>query len=219
MKHVLFVTGIDTNIGKSYATGYIAKKFALEGKKVITQKFIQTGNTDISEDIKIHRKIMGKRLLPEDLNGTTCPITLSYPASPHLAARIGEVYIDIEKIKTSTAKLKRKYDIVLIEGAGGIMTPVSTDYTTLDYIKSQNIPVIVVTSSRLGSINHTLLTLEICQSNDIDVFAVAYNKFNVENTVICEDTEKYLKGYLEENLPETVWIDIEDGEINVYSFK
>jgi dethiobiotin synthetase len=212
MKHVIFVTGIDTNIGKSYVTGYLAKDFASEGQKVITQKFIQTGDTDISEDIKIHRKIMGTKLLPEDINGTTCPVTLSYPASPHLAAQIDNVQIDLEKIKDSTAKLKKKYDIILIEGAGGIMTPITMNYTTLDYIKSQNLPVLVVTSPRLGSINHTLLTLEICRSNDIEIFAIAYNQFNVEDDVICKDTENYLKKYLEKNLRKTLWIEIVSGQ-------
>lgn len=59
MAEIIFVTGIDTDAGKSYATGYLARQLASEGKRVITQKFIQTGCEDYSEDIDIHRSIMG----------------------------------------------------------------------------------------------------------------------------------------------------------------
>ncbi|MDR2774130.1 MAG: dethiobiotin synthase, partial [Tannerella sp.] len=177
MGKVIFVTGIDTGIGKSYATGYIAKEYAEKGYSVITQKFIQTGNTSISEDIEIHRKITGSGLLPEDIDGTTCPIVLLYPASPHLAAQIDNVAIDLNKITNATSVLQKKYDIILIEGAGGIMTPLTENYTTLDYIKDRKLPVFVVTTPRLGSINHTLLTLEMCRYSKIEVAGVVYNKF------------------------------------------
>jgi dethiobiotin synthetase len=203
MGKVIFVTGIDTNIGKSYVTGYIAKEYAAKGYSVITQKFIQTGNSGISEDIETHRKIMETKLLPEDINGITCPIILSYPASPHLAAQIDNVSIDLNKIKNATATLQKKYDIILIEGAGGIMTPLTEDYTTIDYIKEQKLPVIVVTTPRLGSINHTLLTLEMCRHEKIEVAGVVYNKFNVEDNLICENTEQYLKKYLKTHFSDT----------------
>jgi dethiobiotin synthetase len=208
MNNVIFVTGIDTNVGKSFATGYLAKQLSSTGNKVITQKFIQTGNTGISEDIEIHRKIMGTGLLPEDIDGTTCPVILSYPASPHLAAQIDNTEIDIDRITNATNILKQKYDIVLIEGAGGIMVPINRNYTTLDYIKDLKIPVLIVTSSKLGSINHTLMTIEICRHENIEIATVAYNKFNITDELICKNTEDYLKDYLKKNLGSTSWIEI-----------
>jgi len=208
MSNVIFVTGIDTNVGKSFATGYLARQFSLAGYKVITQKFIQTGNTDISEDIEIHRKIMGTGLLPEDIDGTTCPVILSYPASPHLAAQIDKTEIDLDKITNATNILKQDYDFVFLEGAGGIMVPINRNYTTLDYINDRKIPVIIVTAPRLGSINHTLMTIEICRHKNIKIAALAYNKFNVTDELICKDTEDYLKDYRNKNLPSTLWIEI-----------
>ena len=205
---VFFVTGIDTNVGKSYATGYIARQYAMEGKRVITQKFIQTGNTGISEDIEIHRKIMGVNLFPVDLDGTTCPIMLSYPASPHLAAAIERKKNDIDLITASTNLLTKNYDIVIIEGAGGIMTPVTEQLTTLDYIKNQQLPVIVVCSPKLGSINHTLLTLEMCRMNNIMVNTLIYNKFTIENPLICHDTENYLIRYINKYLRRCRWMEL-----------
>jgi dethiobiotin synthetase len=213
MGKAVFVTGIDTNTGKSYATGYLAKQFAAQGYSVITQKFIQTGNVGISEDIEIHRKIMGTGLLPEDLDGTTCPVMLSYPASPHLASQIDNAHIDTEKIKTSTAILQRKYDITLIEGAGGIMTPVTVNCTTLDYIKDCKLPVFIVTSPKLGSINHTLLTLEVCRYSKIEILGVVYNKFNVEDETICADTGQYLENYLKKHFSKSIWMEISAIEI------
>jgi dethiobiotin synthetase len=210
MGEVVFITGIDTNTGKSYATGYLAREFAAKGYSVITQKFIQTGNNGISEDIATHRKIMGIGLLPEDLDGTTCPIILSYPASPHLAARLGNVHIDLDKIKFATATLQQKYDMVFIEGTGGIMTPVTENDTVLDYIKDQNLPVFLTTSPKLGSINHTLLTLEACRNVNIEIRGVIYNKFNIEDDVICADTEKYLQNYLKKHFAESTWMEIPD---------
>ena len=201
MGKAIFVTGIDTNIGKSYATGYIANRYAAQGYSVITQKFIQTGNSGVSEDIALHRKIMGTGLLPEDIDGTTCPVVLSYPASPHLAAQIDETHIDLNKIKAATCALRRKYDMTLIEGAGGIMTPITTNYTTLDYIKDHRLPAIIVTMPRLGSINHTLLTLEMCRYAGIRVAGMVYNKFSVEDDIICADTKQYLQNYLKKRFP------------------
>jgi dethiobiotin synthase len=208
MGQAYFITGIDTDIGKSYVTGYLAKQYSEEGKRVITQKFIQTGCTVDSEDIRIHRKIMRMELQPEDLEGITCPILLSYPASPHLAASIDNKHIDMEKITRCTSVLKEKYDLVLIEGAGGIMVPTVGEQTTLDYIVSQSLPIILVTSPVLGSINHTLLTLEICRANKIEVRGIAYNEYFSTDDVIGEDTKNYLQKYMSVHFPKTEWINI-----------
>ena len=156
MKRAYFVTGIDTDAGKSIVTGVLARALSARGERVITQKFIQTGCDGLSEDIETHRRIMGIGLLPEDEDGTTCPIVFTYPASPHLAAAIDGRDIDLTLIGRSTEKLLQKYDTVLIEGAGGLYVPLSEAYRTIDYVAEHGLPVVLVTSPRLGSINHTL---------------------------------------------------------------
>ena len=159
MKRAYFVTGIDTDAGKSIVTGVLARALSARGERVITQKFIQTGCDGLSEDIETHRRIMGIGLLPEDEDGTTCPIVFTYPASPHLAAAIDGRDIDLTLIGRSTEKLLQKYDTVLIEGAGGLYVPLLEAYQTIDYVAEHGLPVVLVTSPRLGSINHTLLSL------------------------------------------------------------
>ena len=112
---VYFVSGIDTDAGKSVVTGLLARSLRKRGVNVITQKFIQTGWVGISEDILKHREIMGIEPQPVDKDGTTCPYVMTYPASPHLAAEIDKVTLDMERITVSTRKLDALYDMVLLE--------------------------------------------------------------------------------------------------------
>jgi len=102
---IYFISGIDTDAGKSYCTAWYAKQLSQNGQRVITQKFIQTGNTGHSEDIDLHRRIMGTGYLPEDKEGLTMPEIFSYPCSPHLAARIDNRPIDFGKIERATREL------------------------------------------------------------------------------------------------------------------
>ena len=101
-QNVYFVSGIDTDAGKSYATGYLAREWNKNGKRTITQKFIQTGNVGHSEDIDLHRRIMEIPFTREDQEGLTMPEIFSYPASPHLASRLDHRPIDFVKIKHAT---------------------------------------------------------------------------------------------------------------------
>lgn len=111
MGKVLFISGIDTDVGKTYATGQLAKSLLNQGKSVITQKLIQTGcSGPVAEDIYKHREIMGVELFPEDLNGLTSPYIMSYPCSPHLAAKIDQVEIDPEHMTRATTELAKNYD-------------------------------------------------------------------------------------------------------------
>lgn len=88
------------------------------------------------------------------------PEIFSYPCSPHLASRIDGRPIDFDKIERATEELSRRYDVVLLEGAGGLMVPLTDELLTIDYIAQKEYPLLFVTSGKLGSINHTLLSLE-----------------------------------------------------------
>ena len=103
---------------------------------------------------------MGIGMTEEDREGLTMPEIFSYPCSPHLAARIDNRPIDFGKIECATQELARRYDVVLVEGAGGLMVPLTEDYLTIDYIAEKQYPLVFVTSGKLGSINHTLLSFE-----------------------------------------------------------
>lgn len=209
-KKIYFVTGIDTDAGKSIVTGVLAREWRKRGLSVTTQKFIQTGCTGISEDIETHRRIMGIPLQPEDLDSTTCPIVFTYPSSPRLAATIDSREIDLSLVARSSAKLLERYDIVLLEGAGGLHVPIHGLGTTIDYIVRQRLPVILVTSPRLGSINHTLLSLEACRSRNIPVDTVVYNLYPPTDKPITDDTREFIRSYLAEYHPGTRFMEIDD---------
>ena len=199
----IFISGIDTDAGKTYATAWLARKFMDEGLTVVTQKFIQTGNTGYSEDIVTHRRLMGIGLLPEDRDMTTAPIIFTYPASAQLAARIDGRDIDLGLVDKSTGILSSRYDVVLIEGAGGLMVPVTDDFLTIDYIESRKLPVALVTNGKLGSINHTILSLEALKSRGIKVEYILYSQHLDTDKTIADDTVGFITRYVARNFPET----------------
>lgn len=208
-ENIYFVTGIDTDAGKSYATGFLARQWNDAGVRTITQKLIQTGNIGYSEDIDLHRRIMGISHTEEDQAGYTMPEIFSYPASPHLASRLDNRPIDFDKIARASEILSQRYDRVLLEGAGGLMVPLTEEYLTIDYIEEMRYPVIFVTSAKLGSINHTLLSLEAIRNRKIHLEIVAYNHYPVsEDLTIRHDTQRFLQDYLRRHFPETAFIEI-----------
>lgn len=207
-----FITGIDTDAGKSFVTGILAKRLMDEGRSVITQKFVQTGGDDFggkSIDIAIHRKIMGCGMLERDLDDTTAPVIFSYPASPHLAAEMDGREIDFNAIARSRETLEKEFDVLLMEGAGGLIVPLTRTYTSLDYVVDSGIPVIVVTSGKLGSINHTLLTLEVALARGVEIAAVAYNHFFDTDKKISASTREYIETWVAARIPNCKFIDIE----------
>ncbi|MBL8321678.1 MAG: ATP-dependent dethiobiotin synthetase BioD [Acinetobacter sp.] len=206
---VYFISGIDTGIGKTYATGYLAKLWNQQGIRTITQKLIQTGNSGISEDIEQHRQIMQMGWFPEDDSRLTMPEIFSYPASPHLAAKIDGRAVDFANIAQATQQLAERYDAVLLEGAGGLMVPLTDSLLSIDYAAEKNFPVILVSSGRLGSINHTILSLEALRSRGMQLHALAYNlNDESQDPLISKDTAEYLKAYLAKHFPDALWMDI-----------
>ena len=202
MEKTIFISAIDTDAGKSVVTGLIGKYLKDKGVDVITQKFAQTGCPEISEDIETHRAIMGDELNELDIDGTTCPYVFTYPASPHLAAEIDSATIDTEVIKASTHKLEETFEMVLLEGAGGLYVPITREYYTIDYIVDNNLPLILVTSSKLGSINHTLMSLELIRQRGIKLKGLVYNSYPNDSEEIFDDSIKVFQAYMKDNFPE-----------------
>lgn len=192
MNGIAFITGIDTGVGKTVACGMLARFLRRRGESVITQKLVQTGCHGLSSDIRTHRRLMGMPLTSEDRCGATCPYVFRFPASPHLAASRQGVRIDTRRIRTATRSLSRRYTHVLIEGVGGIDVPLRDGFTTLDYVEEASCPVILVSASRLGSINHTMLTLRALRGRALHVRGILYNRLPGENRIIAEDTRRVL---------------------------
>lgn len=214
---IIFISGIDTDIGKTIATGMLARSLMAQNVSVITQKLVQTGVLDlenqgrngqraISEDILTHRKLMQIPLNDFDNDGTTCPYCFSKPASPHLAAAMDNAILNVDDITRATNILQNHFDVVLLEGAGGLLVPITEDCLTLDYIAAQGYPVILVTSGRLGSINHTLLSIEAVQSRGLKLQSLIYNAIHDSDADISQSTQDFLQRYLKKHAPDCHWL-------------
>ena len=154
-----FITGIGTDVGKTVASAIITE--ALEADY---WKPIQAGDLENSDTHKIQRLISNKQTVFHDN-----AFALKNPMSPHAAAEIDGVTIDLAKIKRPKTK-----NHLVIEGAGGLLVPINSRETILDLIKPKD-RVIVVSRNYLGSINHTLLTLEVLKTRGINCFGIIFN--------------------------------------------
>lgn len=187
------ICGIDTGVGKSVATGLLAGFLLAQGHSVITQKPVQTGCKGKAEDILLHRRLMGTSWNEFDEQGTTCSYCLPFPASPHLAARIADTTIQPEKIRLDSETLASSHEFLLVEGAGGLLVPLSDELFLLDYLQQCGYPLILVTSPRLGSINHTLLALEVITSRNIPLLGLVYNLYGQNPVEIVRDSLQIFK--------------------------
>ena len=195
MGQIFFVSGIDTGVGKTVATGLMARYLMKRGVKTATLKIVQTGNAGFSEDRDAHRRIM-ETTLPEDAENLTAPQIFSFPASPHLAAALEKRSVDTDIIRTATRELAARYDIVLAEGAGGLAVPLTEDLLTVDFIAREGYPLILVSSGKLGSLNHTILSLECASSRGIRVAGIVFNYAPDSDPVIDADSMKMMRKYL-----------------------
>ncbi len=205
-KGIYFVSGIDTGIGKSYATGHLARLVAQQqgAGSVITMKMVETGMVDgRSEDIALHRKLMGIGEVEIDRLGLSAPQLFATACSPHLAAQLEGKEVDITAIEGAISAVVQRYDVVLVEGAGGLMVPLTRELLTIDFVAQKGYEVVLVTSPRLGSLNHTLLSIEALFSRDIKLHTLVYNLFEQSSAHITSDTLGYLTSYLSTHSPST----------------
>lgn len=210
----IFITGIDTDSGKSIVTGLIAKYLLSRKRTIITQKYVQTGCEGIAEDIVTHRKIMNTNLLDEDIQQITCSYLFKHPASPHLSSEMEDIRIDSRLFTDSTRILEKDYEYVLMEGAGGLMVPLNSQYLLIDYIQEQDYPVILVSSSKLGSINHTILSLEVLKKRNMNVIGLVYNQYPNNDIAIIQDSEIIIQKQLISYFPKAGFISIPKLDIN-----
>jgi dethiobiotin synthetase len=179
---VITISGIDTGIGKTVATGLLARWLHDGGRRVITMKMVQTGCANLSEDIVEHRTLTGLSLQEEDAVGLTCPYVFPVPCAPHLAARLDGRRIEPQVIIEHARQLAEHYEYVLAEGAGGLFVPLNDEALLIDLPAEQQWPVVLVTSPRLGSINHTLAALEAIERRGIRLQGLIYNLADAPDT-------------------------------------
>lgn len=192
MGMIYFVSGIDTDAGKTVAVGLMARYLLKQGIRVITAKLVQTGNEGFSEDLLKHRAMMGVGAFPEDQEGLTAPQIFKFPASPHLSARLEGRVVDVAAACQAMHTLSERYEIVLVEGAGGLAVPLTEELLTIDLVAQEKWSIILVTSGKLGSLNHTILSLEAMFSRHIPLAGVVYNYCASADPIVDCDTPRMI---------------------------
>lgn len=220
MGRVFFVSGIDTGIGKTVAVGMMCRAFQQEGRDWISVKMVQTGCDGFSEDLDAHRTMAGVERLPEDEERFAAPQIFKFPSSPLLSAELEGCTVDLECIADSVKECARRHEVVLVEGAGGLCVPLTEDVLTADFVAQQGWPLILVTSGRLGAINHILLSLEAAKARGIPLAGVVMNDFPKSDQRLFDDALKAVGRALkkmEMECPIVILPDISSGVLPDFS--
>ena len=190
----IFITGTDTGVGKTFVAGGIIKAIKEFGFSVCPMKPVETGCR-----MKRGKCVPGDTLKLIKASGVhedtyvINPYRFKQPLAPSVAAELENIPLRKGKILTSYNYLSNKYDFTVVEGAGGIMVPVYKNYLFLDLIKDLNVPLLVVAKPGLGTINHTVLTIQAAESRGIEIIGVIINY-----------STKIRKGLAEKTNPEII---------------
>ncbi|EKN64332.1 dethiobiotin synthase [Schinkia azotoformans] len=184
MAQHFWIVGTDTDVGKTLVTVYFMRCFQMKGKNVIPYKPVQTGiitenNKSYYGDTTFYQSLSEANLIERHLNS----YSFKESASPHYAAMLEDSEIKGEVILEHIKKLKTMYDFLICEGAGGLYVPLEEqrDYYFLHLIKQSQLPVVLVTRTKVGTINHTLLSLEALKMQDIPIVGIVFNGFEGTN--------------------------------------
>ena len=181
----LFVTGTDTGIGKTCISAGIALALKKSGVNVGVMKPFMCGmkqKTGSADDVTILTNAANVIDPRELVNPFFSPI----PASPYTAAKNSGTKININHVLDSYEKLSKIHDVILVEGIGGIMTPILKKFSIIDLIKELHTNTLIVTSSKIGTVNHTVMTCKLCKDLEIPVKGLIINNFDTEGYPILE---------------------------------
>lgn len=187
-----FVTGTDTDVGKTIVTAGLLRLLRARGLDAATMKPVQTGaelvdGAFVASDLVVHHTA-AQWIPPADDLALMAPYLYEPACSPHLAGRMAGSYPDIARIVEAARSLGSRYTPLLIEGAGGVHAPVDEERTMLDLMQALALPVLLVAHRGLGTINHTLLSLEALRGAGLDVEGVILNETqDVETDFIRAD--------------------------------
>ncbi len=179
-KQTIFIIATDTGIGKTITTLVLATLLKEKGMNVGVMKPVQCGGSDA--------RFLKNSLGLKDSLGEINPFFAPEPLSPHLAFKRQKKSINPQKILKVCEKLRKSYDLLLIEGAGGLMVPLREEYFVTDLIRDLNAEVIIVARLGLGTINHTLLTVEQAKAKGLKVKGIIFCQNKKGESGISERT-------------------------------
>lgn len=171
-----FITGTDTGVGKTFVTAGIAAVLKEKGINVGVMKPVETGCPENSGKLEPQDALYLKNAAGvNDELDLINPYRFKASLAPSIASRLEGKNIDLNRIKECYDALAAKQSMMLVEGAGGLLAPLNENETIADLVKALRLPLIVIAESRLGAINHTLLTVKYAQSIGIEVKGIILN--------------------------------------------
>jgi len=174
----LFITATDTDIGKTYVCAGLAHSLKKLDIDVGIMKPFACGVKQKTGFSSNDLTMLSNAAMVNDAEELLNPFFFPIPASPYTAAKNLGVKIDIDYLMKCFRKLDKIHDVMLVEGIGGIMTPILKDYAIIDLIKDLEANTIIVTSSKIGTINHTIMTCNMCKNMKIPVKGLIINNFD-----------------------------------------
>jgi len=180
-----FITGTDTEVGKTLIASALILKLQESGLKTVGYKPVAAGMHEnlgnwINDDVENLLKV-SQRIVPELQNKDICPYILKEPAAPHLVAAKDGLMLDMNLMIQQYRSLQEKTDSIVVEGAGGFLVPIDEEFTLGDFAQAINLPVILVVNIKLGCINHALLTAEAIENRGLKLFSWIANSAQPEN--------------------------------------
>jgi dethiobiotin synthetase len=175
----VFITGTDTGVGKTLIAGAIAKILSQKGKKIGVFKPIATGckrtkKALLSEDAQFLARCASSKSGLDLIN----PVTFKTPASPFACEKAENKKVDFKKIADAYKQICQNSDFVIVEGIGGVKVPITDRFNVLDLARAFKLPVVIVARSKLGTINHTLLTIDAIRSAGLLLAGVIINGYD-----------------------------------------
>ena len=165
----LFVTGTDTNVGKTLVACALARGLRAAGIDVGVMKPVETG---VPESGPLDGRALRIAAGVDDPIEEICPQRFALPAAPEVAAHAEGRTVSLAAIRAAWKRLARRHAFMLVEGAGGLLVPLDRDTDMADLARELDLPVLLVTRARLGTINHTRLSLECAAARGLEVFGV-----------------------------------------------
>ena len=197
MSEGIFVTGTDTGIGKTLITASLAWKFSKIITKICVMKPFATGISEYSKKFRSKDlAILARAIKFEEKQENLNPYFYPLPCSPYMASSLlnlppPSVGYAIKKFKL----LQKKYDYLLVEGIGGIMVPLNTKHTLLNFIKLTKLKVVIIATPKLGTFNHILLTVKICKSSGIPIKGIVINKMPNQPSKIEAEIPSFIQEF------------------------
>ena len=181
-----FIAGTDTNVGKTVIAAGLARNFSNKNISVGIMKPFAASDPNKSNFEFDDTEFLAEAARINESKTLLNPQFFPIPASPYTASQNLGVAVDVDLVLDSFRKLSKKYDVMLVEGMGGVMTPILQNYFVTNLIKDMGLETIIVTRTRIGTVNHTLLSCMMCKNHGITVRGIIINNFDTDGYVVDE---------------------------------